>query len=86
MRFVARRLRTDKIRWPELTAGWNKSQQDPKKHYRTRNGLPQAFSRFLRPKYKSPTFPDYESTPWQEAERAEGEAVLAASPKLISRQ
>jgi hypothetical protein len=72
VRFVARRLGTGKIRWSELTAGWNKSQQDPKKHYRTRNGLPQAFSRFLRPQYKSPTFPDYEPTPWQEAEWAEG--------------
>ncbi len=85
-RFVAGRLGTGKIRWPELTAGWNRSQQDPKKRYGSRNGLSQAFSRFLRPKYKSPTFPDYEPTPWQEAERAEGEAVLAASPKVISRQ
>jgi hypothetical protein len=86
VRFVTRSLGTGKIRWPELTAAWNRSQQDPEKHYRSRNGLPQAFSRFLRPQYKSPTFPDYEPTPWQEAERAEGEAVLAASPKLISRQ
>ena len=86
VRFVARRLGTGKIRWPQLTVGWNKSQEDPKNHYRSRNGLRQAFSRFLRPKYKSPTFPDYEPTPWQEAERAEGEAVRAAWPKLISRQ
>ena len=86
VRFVARRLGKGKIRWPQLTAGWNKSQEDPENHYRSRNGLPQAFSRFLRPQYKSPKFPDYEPTPWQEAERAEGEAVLAAWPKVISRQ
>jgi hypothetical protein len=79
VRFVARRLGTDKIRWPELTVGWNRSQEDPKKHYRSRNGLPQAFSRFLRPKYKSPRFPDYELAPWQEAERAEHEHRLAHS-------
>ena len=66
------------------------AEQDPKKHYRSRNGLPQAFSRFLRPKYKSPyktpAFSGYEPTPCQEAERAEGEAVRVALANLISLQ
>ncbi len=84
IRFVARRLGTGKIRWPELTAAWNRS-QDPEKHYRSRNGLPQAFSRFLRPKYKSPRFPDYELAPWQEAELAEHERRLAHFKEVAER-
>jgi len=81
VRFVARRLGTGRIRWPELTAGWNNSQQDSDNRYQSRNGLPQAFSRFLRPQYNYPTFPDYEPTPWQEAERAEREAYRVNPPR-----
>jgi hypothetical protein len=83
VRFVARRLGADKIRWPELRVGWNEAH--PGMRYNNRNDLYEAFRRFLRPKYNSPKFPDYEPAPWQEAEGAEHERRLTLSKQVAKR-
>lgn len=68
VRFVAQRLGTGKIRWPELQAQWNRDY--PEWEHKGRNGLYEAFHGFLRPGYGDVKFPKYEPTPWQSAERA----------------
>ncbi len=64
-RFVGRRLGTGKVEWAVLRSAWNAAQDDPKRRYQSRDGLYKAVHRFLRPKYNSPVYPEYEPTPWQ---------------------
>jgi hypothetical protein len=70
VRFVARRLGTGKVEWPVLRSAWNTAQDDPRRRYRSRDGLYKAVRRFLQPRYNSPTYPEYEPAPWQVARRA----------------
>ena len=85
VRFVARRLRTDKIRWQQLRSEWNSEQDDPKRRYGSRDSLRKACINFLRPRYESPRYPDYDPTPWQEAEWAERERRLAYAKEVFER-
>lgn len=61
VRFAARRMREHGSEsWAELKRHWNEAQRDPKRRYKSRGGLHQAFQRFVRAVYHPPVYKDRE--------------------------
>ena len=64
--FAARQIRENGTEsWQELTRRWKRSQRDPRRHYKSRGGLRQAFKRFVRPAYNQPIYKPIQPEPWQ---------------------
>jgi hypothetical protein len=66
VRFVARQMRAyGNEPWTKLTERWNRVQGDPKRRYKSRGGLLQAFERFVHPIYNPVRWRPYKPTPYQ---------------------